>query len=355
MTPIASSPAGIGTPEVRLGPRDLERGADRRRLVSRSDPNRPAARKDPPGELVIEDPAFELPPPLAFGDPVQELRLADLGIEQCDRQPVGLESLGRPHADRFHDRLKVELLREGLAHLVHDRELGHPLTYLGRGADAAQRRADVLPDERQQANVVIGVELTGLVRLHDQRPQGPLIGAKRDSEPVDALHADHRDVALGRELQLTFGRHVLRLAGPEDERSEPARVADPERLPEVRIGNVRVDGVAVVREVDRPALVIEQGDEEVLAVHEAGDDLVDRRVELLQVAGGTGGLSNPVQRRLGALLLLQRRRRGLELRDPRSGSRERVGSVAHVLTPVTPSAAAESASASASGRIGLLM
>ena len=76
------------------------------------------------------------------------------------------------HADRFHDRLKVELFREGLAHLVHDRELGYALTYLGRGADAAQRRADVLPDERQQANVVIGVELAGLIGLHDERPEG---------------------------------------------------------------------------------------------------------------------------------------------------------------------------------------
>ena len=186
----------------------------------------------------------------------------------------------------------------------------------------------MLADEREQANVVIGIELAGLVGLHHEHPQGPFIGAKRNTEPVDALHADHRDT-LSRELLLTFGRHVLRLAGTKDEGGEPARIADPERFPDMRIGNVRVDGVPVVREVDHPALVIEQGDEEVLAVHEASDDFVDRRVELLQVAGGAGGLGDPVQRRLGPLLLLQRRRRGLEFRDPRLGGREGLGTAAH--------------------------
>ena len=146
-------------------------------------------------------------------------------IEQRDRQPVGLEGLGRPHADRLHDRLEVELLRR----LPTSFTIASSATRWRTSADARTRLSaePMCWPTKEQANVVIGVELAGLIGLHDEHPQRSVHRREADSEPVDALHADHRDIALGRELQLTFGRHVLRLAGPRTNAVSPLALPIP--------------------------------------------------------------------------------------------------------------------------------
>ena len=75
----------------------------------------------------------------------------------------------------------------------------------------------------------------------------------------------------------------------------PRALAAAELLPPVRIGEVGVDLVDVVRPVDQPALLVVEREIEVAGVHQLADDSVDRPVELLQVAGCARQLGDPVQ------------------------------------------------------------
>ena len=96
----------------------------------------------------------------------------------------------------------------------------------------------------------------------------------------------------------------------------PRASAAAELLPPVRIGEVGVDLVDVVRPVDQPALLVVERDIEVARVHELADDTVDRPVELLQVVGRARQLGDPVQGflHLGGLRVLGFD--GLELCQP---------------------------------------
>ena len=58
-----------------------------------------------------------------------------------------------PVADELDDRLELELLGEGLADLVDERQLRVPLAGLLDRPDPRQRRADVLADEGEQVAV----------------------------------------------------------------------------------------------------------------------------------------------------------------------------------------------------------
>ena len=264
----------------------------------------------------------------AAGEPVQEPGLPDFRIEHGDRQPVGPQRLCRPAADGLHDRRKVELARQGLAHLVHDRELGNALAHLLGCSRAAQGRADVLADEGEYAHVVVRVELAGLIGLNDQDAERLVTGSDWNSEPVLAFGADILNLALGNQPLKPVVRHVLRHAGAQDVCRQARRPAGPERLPFIGVGRVFVHGIDEVGEADHLALLVVQRDVEVFAVREPADDLVDRRVELLQVPCRVRRLGDSIERRLDALLLSQRRRRSLQLRDPRLRGREGLGTAA---------------------------
>ena len=190
----------------------------------------------------------------------------------------------------------------------------------------------MLANEGEHANVFVGIGLARLVGLHDEGPENVVAGTERDPEPVHGPGAKLCDLSLGNQPLEPVVRHVLRQAGPQDESCQAARVADPEWLPFIGVGHVLVHAVPEVGEADHLALAVVQRDVEVFAIREPADDLVDRRVEALEIACGVRRFGDSIQGRLDALLLLERRRCGLQFRDPRLGGRERLGTTAHAGT-----------------------
>ena len=80
-------------------------------------------------------------------------------------------------------------------------------------------------------------------------------------------------------------------------------------------GNLGINLVAVVREVDQLALLVIERDVEVVRVHQLADDLVDPGVERRHVLGGARRLGDAVQGGLDLRGVLVRSLAGLELRD----------------------------------------
>ena len=97
----------------------------------------------------------------------------------------------------------------------------------------------MLADEGEHAHVFVGVDLACLVGLHDKDTERFVAGTERNPEPVLALGADVGNLPLGNEALEPVVRYVLRQAGTQDERRQAARVADPERLPFIRVGQRR--------------------------------------------------------------------------------------------------------------------
>src|SRR5688572_28448191 len=131
--------------EVRLGALDLERGPNCRGLLGAADPDRPTGGDDPRGLDVVEDPPLELGLLLALVEPVQEPGMVRLRVVHGDREAGRAERLRSSLADDRHDRVEVELLDEGLADLVDDRQLGIAPAHLGLQRGDARLRGSVRP------------------------------------------------------------------------------------------------------------------------------------------------------------------------------------------------------------------
>ena len=79
------------------------------------------------------------------------------------------------------------------------------------------------------------------------------------------------------QLQQALVWNELGLPGPQDVGVEAAGVAFAKDVPHVRVRKVFVDLVDVVGEVDELPLLVVEGDEEVVRVHQLADDGVHLR------------------------------------------------------------------------------
>ena len=251
---------------------------------------------------------------LAVVDVVREAQpLASLVVDG-DEHRFGVEDGAHPVADELDDVVELELLRERLADLVDEGQLGVALAGLLHGPDAGQGGRDVAAHEGQDLQVLGLQRRALLVGLDDHDAERPALPAQGHPQPVLAGLAHALDLALGDEhLPGVLGEQTG-LAGAQHVGGQPAGIARPERLPGMRIGQVLVDRVDVVREVDGLAVRVVQGDVEVAGIHELADDLVDRAVEVVHVGGRAGRLGDAVERLLEALAVVGRRPAGRVVR-----------------------------------------
>ena len=122
-------------------------------------------------------------------------------------------------------------------------------------------------------------------------------GRQRDAEPValEVRVADELDLAAGDEPLQVVRPQQLRLPGSQHVGRGSARVPDAERLPHVRVRNVVVELVDVVRPADALALLVVERDEEVRRVHQLADDRVHRTVKSGEIARGGRCFGNAVK------------------------------------------------------------
>jgi hypothetical protein len=154
------------------------------------------------------------------------------------------------------------------------------------------------------------------------------LGAERDAQPGTLVRHDPQRGDLGapdKLLVLGIRAEEERLAQAQRITGQAGRIALADRLPCRRVGDVLVDAVDVVGEVQQaPRLVIE-GDVEVLRVHQLADDGVHGRVELGQVVDGAGDVGDAVERGLHVGGALGLGLIGLQLRDTGAQRRQLVG------------------------------
>ena len=158
-----------------------------------------------------------------------------------DEHRLRVESRAKPLADELDDRVELELAAERQADLVDERQLGVALAGLLDRANPAERRADVLADERQQVAVGLGVLLVRPCRSarRSRRASGrrrPV--APRASRPAD--HPERLDLAAGHQLAVKGRVDERRLAGPEHIGRRPGGLPGAHRLPGIRVGDDRV-------------------------------------------------------------------------------------------------------------------
>ena len=121
--------------------------------------------------------------------PVRKRDEAGLGIQDGDDQFRTAQDVAHPVTDRVHDRLEVELLAEGGADLVDDRELAVALLGLGEQALRLVEEAGVLERDahargegREQPLVGFAEAVRGHPLQRD-RAKDSVAGEDRDAEP----------------------------------------------------------------------------------------------------------------------------------------------------------------------------
>src|SRR5262245_32999391 len=237
-------------------------------------------------------------------------------VEDGDVDDLRVEDLLDTIAYELVHRLHVEVHRQASLHVVDQREFGVALTGVVDQPCPLERRGDVVADELQELFLGLRVFLVLQIALDHDRADRLAFGLQRDADPAHRLLADQLDLAACHHPPPVGCREQHRPARAQEVGGRAGGVADPERLPHVRIRDVRVDRVDEVREVDHPALVVVESDVEVVRVHEFADDRVDLPIEVLHVLGGARRLGDPVQGVLDLLGALASRLVGLELGDP---------------------------------------
>ncbi len=284
-------------PRLRIGATDLHRSGGSL-VVQCADSDRASGSDHLRGHPRTKRPRVAVEA-FTFVDVVRPRDQVRRRIVQGDEARPRSEERRDAVADELDDGVELELIREGAADLVDQAELGVALTGLLERPDAGQGRPDVLADEGEQVTVGVRVVLVVRVRLAGDDADGSRVGPERSPQPIALPHdADRFHLALGDELPVVSGRDDRRPSGPQDVGRRAAGVPDAERLPDRRIRKLDVDGVDVVREVDRLAPVVIERDVEVLGEHQARDGRVDLAVERLEILGGRRGLGNPVEGRL---------------------------------------------------------
>ena len=253
--------------------------------------------------------------PHAALDRVREADQTGRLVEDADVHDLRVEDLLEPVADQVVHRLHVQVHRESALDVVDERELGVALSGLVDQPRAFERRCDMAADELEQLLVRLGMAKVLAVALDDQSAERLPLGLEGNAEPVDGELADVRIESLRDIDSLLLLGDEHRDAGPQQMGGDPGRVADAEGVPEVGVGDVAVDLIHVVREVDRVAFRVIERDIEVVRVHQLADDRVDLPIEVLHVLGGARRLGDPVEGGLDLLRALAPRLVRLELGD----------------------------------------
>ena len=163
------------------------------------------------------------------------------------------EDRSDPLPDNLADRVEVDLPGKGHADLVDDGELVVSLASLLDGPDSAQRGSDVLTDECEEVAVGVRVALVRGVGLAHEDTLTVSVGGERT--PIQSPSS-----VTTPSSSISWRSIRSRCAGPRSATPveaqyvcrRPASVPVAERLPDVRVGDVRVEFVDVVRVVDRP-------------------------------------------------------------------------------------------------------
>ena len=208
-------------------------------------------------------------------------------------------------------------------------------------ARARREPPDVLADQREQPLVAFRVDDVLRVRLHDEDPDRAALGLERDPEPgrFRRVGADDLDLARRGELPHALVREQLRRAGAEHVRGRAAGVACAEGVPHVGVRHIHLDLVDVVGPADQLALLVIEGDEEVVRVHQLADDRVHLPVELLHVLRRARQLGDAVQPGLNLLGVPTIGLGGLELGKPVARGvqlRTELGVATHGSNPTGP-------------------
>ena len=243
-------------------------------------------------------------------DGVLTVRKGCRGVVRPDVDHLRVEDLLDLVADDLIDRLHFELAGERRLHAVDQRQLGIALPRLLDRAGARKRGADVLPDEREQLLVLLGVvgAQARLVRRDGERPHRPPLRTERNAQPVLGGCPDPRELTLLDELVPLLERGMQGLPGPEYVGRGAVCFTRAELEPLLRVGGVGIEIVGVVGPADQATLFVVERDPESLRIHELADDLVDRAVELLHVLGRARELRDAVERALDPLPVFARHR-----------------------------------------------
>ena len=186
-------------------------------------------------EILVEDEVVDQPSDRILRRPPEELRRGRVPA----RHPlVGVHHDDRHRAD-LDERLEVLLLAADL----------------GERTQALERGADVLRDVRQQVAIGVGVADGGGVGLHRQDAHHPPTRFERDADPFVVVGdgPDHVDLTALDQPFPVRRPEQLRFAGPQHVGRGATRVADAERIPHVRVGDLVVELVDVVGRVDAAA------------------------------------------------------------------------------------------------------
>ena len=136
-------------------------------------------------------------------DRVREMKKPGRLVVDADVDDLRVEDLLDLVADDVVDRLELELAGERGLDAVDQRELGVPLPGLLDRPGARECGADVLGDEGEQVEVVLGVLMLARVRLDDEHTDRLALGEERRADPARVLrhHAEELDLALLDQLQ----------------------------------------------------------------------------------------------------------------------------------------------------------
>ena len=175
-------------------------------------------------------------------------------------------------------RFGVRLKQQAVAPLV--------LEQLLLGALPLDGHRDLGGHELEDVLLPFAVAHARRVRLGDEHADGAVSRLERDAEPVEGRGPDELDLTALLELLVQFGSGEQHLAG--------AQHVFGQALAESLRRKVRVELVDEVREAEQLSGGIVERDVEVPRRHQPAHDLMDRGEQVLEVAGGVGGLGDAV-------------------------------------------------------------
>ena len=194
ITPIARSPAKIGTPRydidgvpTRVLALVVLLPVEQERLARLED-----LRREP-----LSVPDRMLGRSLAALVVVDEVDLPGGLVEQRDVGDVGLEGLADALADELDQGVELELCRERLADAVHGGQLGHALARLVDEPRVVERDAEAAGQRRQEPLVVLVEGVRAVEVLEGDDARGPPADDERDEQRgLARLAAQHVRVAV---------------------------------------------------------------------------------------------------------------------------------------------------------------
>ena len=215
------------------------------------------------------------------------------GVRQFgDAEQGGLEPLAPLALEHLLAQHAVGLTQRGGAR-------GDPAFQFLVGLTAFERRLHVLGHIGEQLAVVRRVAGVVAVALHHQGADHLFAVLHGHAEPVVAGRTDGDAGAWEVAFEVAAGAHQGATALQHVPGEAVLDLLD--RADRFRVRRIVVEGVDEVGETHRAALRVVQHDEEVLGVHEAADDAVQRRHHVAHVVLGARLLGDGVERPLESL------------------------------------------------------